>query len=166
MVLGHSSQQGIVGEVLSSFHMPVFFMISGFLYHYREPRKLLRSFIIPFAFFYLLWMIKIQTLNYLMAGCIDHDYVLNTIMGLLSSDMSLLGESSFPGYWFLIVLILIRIYAGDLSSIRKLKPFQMQISISIVILFSFPETDSVCVKYICDKSDLVFPLLLFGNIYT
>lgn len=33
MVLGHSSQQGIVGEVLSSFHMPAFFMISGFLYH-------------------------------------------------------------------------------------------------------------------------------------
>ncbi|SEA55254.1 Fucose 4-O-acetylase [Xylanibacter ruminicola] len=167
MVLGHSSQQGIVGAVLSSFHMPAFFMVSGFLYHNREPKKLLKSFVFPFIIYYLLWLFKVQFINYQTEGHFISGYISETFCGLLTSDLSVNAKSSFPGYWFLIVLLLIRLYAGDLKIFRNFSLYRLQLSLTVIILYGvllalFPNQTQFISRIYLIKAIVCFPFFYLG----
>ena len=51
MVLGHAGLSGIPREFVYAFHMPAFFIISGYLYRPHNWAKTLKSFGIPILFF-------------------------------------------------------------------------------------------------------------------
>lgn len=58
MVFGHSSIPKSISNYIWSFHMPLFFIISGFLYNaskYKSPLSLIKkryyTLIIPYIFF-------------------------------------------------------------------------------------------------------------------
>lgn len=57
MVLCHASLGGVPRAIIYQFHMPAFFIISGYLYKQRPLIKEMRSFFIPIAFFSAIsWM--------------------------------------------------------------------------------------------------------------
>lgn len=51
MVLGHAGLSGVPRDFVYAFHMPAFFIISGFLYKPHSWWKTLKSFGIPILFF-------------------------------------------------------------------------------------------------------------------
>lgn len=62
MILGHRHLVGeLYTQLIFSFHMPLFFILSGMLYHHRPIKetfkRVLRSLLVPFAIMTLLWII-------------------------------------------------------------------------------------------------------------
>lgn len=51
MVLGHAGLSGMPREFVYAFHMPAFFIISGYLYKPHSCLRTLKSFGIPILFF-------------------------------------------------------------------------------------------------------------------
>ena len=51
MVLGHAGLGGLPREFIYAFHMPAFFIISGYLYKPHNWFKTLKGFGIPILFF-------------------------------------------------------------------------------------------------------------------
>lgn len=51
MVLGHAGLSGMPRELVYAFHMPAFFIISGYLYKPHKCWRTLKSFGIPILFF-------------------------------------------------------------------------------------------------------------------
>lgn len=51
MVLGHAGLSGVPREFVYAFHMPAFFIISGYLYKPHNCLRTLKSFGIPILFF-------------------------------------------------------------------------------------------------------------------
>lgn len=69
VVYGHTPNH-LFGEYISSFHMPLFFMISGYLYKIRKIREEFihgfRTLIVPYLLFNLLLMPFCTVHNYLI----------------------------------------------------------------------------------------------------
>ena len=107
VVLGHSAICDELHSAIYSFHMPLFFMISGYFY-YNQPihsfiNKTCSRLIIPWLFFVLL---NISFSCFLKSVSTMHlvESVIETIRGIsfLDEDCYFL----FRSIWFLVVLFL------------------------------------------------------------
>ena len=103
MVLGHGTAPAIIIKYVYAFHMPAFFIISGYLYRPKSFHKVLKSFGIPILVF--------GFINYLFSF-----YVNLRAEGdsMLSFKTLLLIPLSFPGFWFIRTLFLARVISGDI----------------------------------------------------
>ena len=122
MVLGHAGLSGQPRMWVYAFHMPAFFIISGFLYKPHNWLLTLKKFCVPIAFFSLL------NLGYLvlrMAAKGDHidagELFLRTTPPYWRCNY---GDyiTLFRGVWFVVVLACMRALSGDIplfSFIRK-----------------------------------------------
>ena len=104
MVLGHC---GFIeyNKWFYAFHMPCFFMISGYLYKSHSPRVIIKRLFIPvlcFSVINVCWKILI--------GYISNDLDVYMLLrkGLTTYFMSGSGVSFFPGVWFICVLFFCR----------------------------------------------------------
>lgn len=52
MVLGHNSLPYIESKLIYAFHMPAFFILSGYLYKPKKWYKTLKCMLIPILFFH------------------------------------------------------------------------------------------------------------------
>lgn len=164
MVLGHC---GFVKYNIwfYTFHMPCFFLISGFLYKSHPVKKTIKRLFIPVLFFSI-----INFLFMIFTGIIydnlDILYLLKN--GLNSFFVSGSNVSLFPGVWFIFVLFFSRCLMGDLSFIKKdnknMDLFLM--IICILVTFLLPKIsslyDSMQNIYII-KTISCLPFMLFGR---
>lgn len=114
MVLGHNKLPGLERTWIYGFHMPAFFIISGYLFKPRSWRRTIKSLLIPIAVF-----------SFIRFGF----YVLNqSVKGTMLWDWSLIGRCLLPflkanvdnevtlfsGIWFLVCLLMCRLICGDI----------------------------------------------------
>ena len=114
MVLGHNKLPGLERTWIYGFHMPAFFIISGYLFKPRSWGRTVKSLLIPIAVF-----------SIIRFGF----YVLNqSVKGTMLWDRSLMGRCLLPflkanvdnevtlfsGIWFLMCLMMCRLICGDI----------------------------------------------------
>ena len=51
VIIGHISQNEIITSVIYSFHMPLFFILSGYLYHKGNTKNKIKKILIPYFLF-------------------------------------------------------------------------------------------------------------------
>lgn len=167
MVLGHNFPVRWQYDIIYAFHMPAFFIISGYLYHQHSWKRTLKSFGIPVMAFSLL-NLAIYMLPKILRGKMDFSdlaarILLPFIGGYVSEHLDYIFV--FPGVWFIIVLLLGRFLMGDVK-IFSFIPKYVKYSLPLLCLFLVVEpfifpNDSLAVY----KPYLVvscLPFMLFG----
>lgn len=114
MVLGHNNLPGCERTWIYGFHMPAFFIISGYLFKPRPWKRTIKGLFIPIVVFSI------------VRFCF---YVLNqSVKGTMLWDWSLIGRCLLPflkanvynevtlfsGVWFLMCLLFCRLLCGDI----------------------------------------------------
>lgn len=158
MVVGHSfypekgSIDWMAKNLIYSFHMPLFFFVSGYLTKYKEDAftkfliKQVKSLLIPYLFFNLVCFIAFMPINKFN---FDHERFIETIVG---------GGHSFAGAtWFLLSLFWVKLFG---YFINKGGPLLI-VAVSIIMAISV----YVCPKHIwfgLPAAILAFPIFSLG----
>ncbi len=119
VIIGHISQNEIITSVIYSFHMPLFFILSGYLYHKGNTKNKIKKILIPYFLFsiisYLYWFFIEKNLrgqngdavtlflNIFIARAGSENYLFNAVM------------------WFLPCLLITQLIYGGIDNIIKNK---------------------------------------------
>lgn len=114
MVLGHAGLSSTSRDFVYAFHMPAFFIISGYLYKQHCGWKTLRTFAIP-VFFFSLINLGYVVLRMTFKG---EDIIISELLAKITPPYwrCNFGEyiSLFRGVWFIVVLFFMRLMMGDI----------------------------------------------------
>ena len=121
MIVGHAGCDGIPRDFIYAFHMPAFFIISGYLYKPHPLVKTIKSFGVPILFFSMVNLALIFGKVLLKGESVDYDFLSQITPPYWKCNW---GNyiTLFRGVWFIIVLFFMRILLGDIplfSFIRK-----------------------------------------------
>ena len=169
MVLGHCMPGNEVNMWFYAFHMPAFFMISGYLYKPHSIAKTMRQLFIPVLFFSAINLAYELCMNIL--GQKEIEGFLNLLTTcwqpyIYTNDGNY--TSLFPGVWFVIVLFFCRMLMGDLKIFAinpKLDLYIALLCIVIVVLFtSVSSCDKILNIYVI-KTIVCLPFMLLGRFF-
>lgn len=115
MVIGHTSCPDGLKNWLLSFHMPLFFFISGYLFNVKHLDNFkiylinkVRGYYVPFVKWSLIFLLLHNVLAYLNIN--NYNYSLNIYFDRILRAFTLRGsETLLGGYWFLIEMLLVSI---------------------------------------------------------
>ena len=125
MVLGHSSMPETIKTYFYAFHMPAFFVISGFLYKPKPFWYTTLSFFVPVVIFsFFIYLI----------------YILN---GDFESTREKYVIMLFPGFWFIETLYIIRLFAGDFFNRLKFRKNSIFYIMSLIIIIFLSLTSAL-----------------------
>lgn len=111
MLVGHCCTSEAIRIYIYAFHMPAFFVFSGFLYHPHHFLHTIRCFFIPVIILSLLHFFElVVTEGYVYT--ISHYDFLQYRFGL--------GTGYFSGIWFIWALLGCRLVMGDIPWFRKI----------------------------------------------
>lgn len=119
MVLGHNDLPDWGRLWIYGFHMPAFFIISGYLYKERDWMKTLRGFVVP-VFVFSLIRFLFYVLNQYRLGTMDWDCSLwgRCLLPFLKTNVE--NEVTlFSGVWFIVCLFICRLLCGDLWKVSS-----------------------------------------------
>lgn len=116
MILGHSDLvDNYLRQLIFSFHMPMFFILSGMFYHPKPFRlmlnKVFRSLLVPFIIMTLLWIL------YYLSAYIINNIPLSKLLPYIIGSIISPGHSFFVFnplcvyLWFIMALAIIKIFA-------------------------------------------------------
>ena len=111
MVLCHAGMSGIPAQIIYQFHMPAFFIVSGYLYKERNLINEIKVFLIPVVTFIIINYIAGIVLEiiplYFSETVLSLDMISYTKKCLLPLYHKNDGSSItlFTGLWFLIALL-------------------------------------------------------------
>lgn len=152
MVVGHYFPQNhLLLTYIYSFHMPVLFIISGYLYRPHSWYKTVISFFVPILFFSLVNLSVKIILGEIVIGTIQPTEIFFRIFHYRYG----LGETLFTGDWFLWALIGLRFLFGDIPCLHILKKYYIPIAIICVVYMTFE-------KYLVNI-DVIFRGYLIGR---
>ena len=105
----------LIAQIIYSFHMPTFFIISGYLFKPHAWWKTVKAFLLPVLFFSAIVLIKAAITQYFRISCIHLDEIvdLNTYWCNNTGHGPL-----FVGQWFIFALMGCRFMMGDFSIFR------------------------------------------------
>lgn len=160
VVMGHAWPPSIVSQYIYSFHIPSFFIISGFLYKRHSALQTLKRLAIPVLFF------SFVNLFYFLAKSI---MIYHLSFGESFSHMCIFkyrydqGDTMFTGLWFIEVLFVGRLLLGDLWKSLNLKFYYLVASlfVLIMIMLSYFNYNSFWIYYI-SRIIPCFPFLVVG----
>ena len=75
MVVGHAGCDGISRDFIYAFHMPAFFIISGYLYKPHPLMKAIKSFGVPILFFSMVNLALIFGKMLSKGESVDYDFL-------------------------------------------------------------------------------------------
>ena len=169
MVVGHCIPAPWQSTLIYAFHMPAFFMISGYLYRQHHWWNTVKTFVIPIAFFSAINMV-IYTAPKIIKGTFSTEHLLERMLvpfwgpgRLPSEDYIVL----FPGVWFIIALLLGRLLMGDVKIMSWVTRYwEIVFSVLIVFLsiepFLFPNNPLHDYKFYYVIPSIPFILLGYG----
>lgn len=135
MILCHAGMWGngykeYIAQLIYSFHMPAFFVISGFLYKPRLWWNTVKSFFWPILIFSTIKFIELVVLQYITNGSVNFCEIVdfNTFWCNSTGHKTL-----FTGQWFIFALIGCRFFMGDVGIFKILGKFYWGIGILCAI---------------------------------
>ncbi len=165
MVVGHFHPPLVQSQFFYVFHMPAFFIISGYLYRPHDWRRTVVSLMTPvviFSVFNLLFQILIAELK---QGNFDSSNLLRRTLAPFvcgNADPNVDYIILFMGAWFPIVLMLIRLLVGDIKCFavvfkNKVPVFFLVVVFMVTLPFWADMKGDICQS----KPFLLFPSLPF-----
>lgn len=167
MVCGHYSlMDSVTTTVIYSFHMPLFFIISGFVSKDRDFKetlvKSIRAILIPYFVFNAILLLFTILLEYRS----DH-LTLKTLWSHISAILMGLGyktEKYNPvctTMWFFYVLFLVKTFSALLGKKLRIK---IVISILAICLASILKMNDINTDFPIDSFLMAYPLYVWGGI--
>lgn len=112
VVVGHYSNDDSTRRFVYSFHIPLFFIISGFLYKKRsfvvELKRCCSSLLLPYFLYGILIVLALYVAN---------KYTPCTIGHFISGDLDVINNALCP-LWFLIALFNIRLVSSCMGGVN------------------------------------------------
>lgn len=167
MVVGHCFPVAWEDQLIYAFHMPAFFIISGYLYHPHKWWQTLRSFFVPILFFSSVNFL-IYALPKILKGTFSTVHLAERMLIPFWGPGSLQEEEYiylFPGVWFVIALLLCRLFMGDFSSfswVRKYKYYVLFFLLGFLVIEPFLFPNNPLRPYKFYRFIPSFPFVLFG----
>ncbi len=165
MVVGHFHPPLEQSQFFYVFHMPAFFIISGYLYHPHDWRRTVVSLMAPvviFSIFNLLFQMLITELK--QDNFDTSDLLRRTLVPFIGGNLKPNVDYIilFMGAWFPIVLMLIRLFVGDIKCLgfvykNKKMVFSLVVAFMITLPFWADMKGEICQL----KPFLLFPSLPF-----
>lgn len=123
-------------HLIYAIHMPLFFIVSGYLYKPHKATKLLKAFFLPMlCYFILCFGFKYQEVLFPL----DYSALIKELSGTATSLIyNYKGQYTEPmtGTWFLMTLVFLRLIAGDFSATENSFLWRNKFSISILLIVS------------------------------
>ena len=142
VVLGHAGVPDILRTFIYSFHMPLFFFISGFFCNDRKDVQKfflskIKSLYVPFVVVYLLLIVLSHWLHHFSLTKFDYNSfgdivkALSLVLRFRVGAMDLLGH-----FWFLPVLFFISIFFYGMLRLTKTNPHGKMMVVSGGAIFT------------------------------
>lgn len=133
VVVGHSKPDPYTAKLIYGFHIPAFFIISGYLYRPSSWIKTTKSYFIPVTFLSLI------NLLFILYCCKDTwklpDNFLRRIVEPFFYFKSMDGICLFMGFWFIVCLYLCRLSFGDIRKTNIIKThYKLICTICVIIM--------------------------------
>lgn len=169
MVVGHCLPAPWQGTLIYAFHMPAFFIISGYLFHEHHWWKTVKSFVISVAFFSMINFV-IYLIPKLVKGTFSSAHLLEKVLVPFWGPGSLPADDYiilFPGVWFIIALLLGRLLMGDLKMMSWVTKYWKQVIIILIVFLTLepwliPDNPLRSYKFYLVIPSLPFMLLGYG----
>ena len=168
MVVGHCFPVAWENQLIYAFHMPAFFIISGYLYHEHKWWKTVKSFLIPIIFFSCI-NFAIYVVPKLMKGTFSTANLASRVFVPFWGGNVTIPEDQviycFPGVWFIIALLLCRLFMGDFkcfSWVTKYTYWVLGILLLFLALEPFVLPDNPLHSYKFYRAVPSMPFVLFG----
>lgn len=101
MMVCHAGLSGLPHKFIYAFHMPAFFIISGYLFHTYNSKKLIIKYIVPILFFSSIRLCDNLLMEYLRFGDIEfYKYLSDCVSPFYRSNLAN-SHSLFTGVWFI-----------------------------------------------------------------
>ena len=165
MILGHMN---LVcpewGGFIYTFHMPLFFVLSGMLHKDTDNKKelfknLFRRLIVPFFLIALIWCV-IYMILWVKNGMLDREYWIGYLIGtFISPGKPFLHFNTLRGpLWFLLALAEIKIVASFLKKPLEMVVVSVVCVIAILVLSHF----EIVLPLAIDSALFAFPFYSIG----
>ena len=166
VVVAHTSQiTPTVDVLICGFHMPAFFIISGFLHRFSNSVKktFVKSFqrlIVPALFFttlnYIIFLLRYVLKN----GWYTCDCLIKPLLGLIIYDRSI--STPICGViWFLVVLFLAKIFMESINKLCKNQLIVFAFICIVVIILNFIKAD-FGILYYFQRLLVALPFIFIG----
>ncbi len=173
MVLGHIRIPTELWNIIYSFHMPLFFFISGYL---EKDRKLkntvvngVQTLIIPYVLLYVLNYLSGKLLRQLIFGDITfNNALIKPFWGMLlgvgyDTDTSIMVVGPL---WFLIALFFVKIFNSILQSISNGKTFYYVLgNVCVIGIVLFLKQLNIDLLLSIDSALLALPFFAIGHVF-
>lgn len=163
VVLGHVGATGIGRDFIYAFHIPAFFIISGYLFRKHSFLRLVKSLLIPILFFSIINLFCKLPKFILTGNLMD-------ILDMVSKCLPPYWKSSggyiglYPGVWFIMVLFLMRLILGIPVVYKKYKYFLVVFLLYMAVEPLFIDQIKPIQDYYVYKVISCMPFMLFGLI--
>lgn len=171
MISGHCNINNTYHMFIYSFHMPAFFIISGYLLKIKEEKafcfitKSIKSLLIPAIIYKIIHYVWYIIKGYVNNGDWNflniHDYIVKPILGFFIYDtqtaLPLCGE-----LWFVFILFFMKLI---MYFIEKCKYYNIIYSIILTFCFIYPTIVSQAdfgYLFLIKRLIVCFPFLLLG----
>lgn len=169
MVVGHCLPAPWESTLIYAFHMPAFFIISGYLYRQHNWWRTVKSFVVPVAFFSAINFV-IYAIPKIFKGTFNTENLFEKLIipfwgpGKLPADEYII---LFPGVWFIIALLLGRLLIGDLKFMSWVSRYWKSSLLILVLFLSIepfliPDNPLRAYKFYLVIPSLPFILLGYG----
>jgi fucose 4-O-acetylase-like acetyltransferase len=155
VILGHISFHGL-SIWIYSFHIPLFFFLSGYLFNENRPfvpflRKKMKTLLIPYAFFSFLYI------------CFDNEFIIS-LYSLKTICINFVLQQRYTPLWFISSLFVANILFYFLLKIFHNIYFQILISLFFSIFIAACWHDkNYSMFWNADISIFVIPYMLIAN---
>lgn len=166
VIVAHSNQIPRIADILiCSFHMPAFFMISGYLYKsndnlWKSIKKNALRLLVPALFFSFLCSLIMDVALYKNGVLTLETGLIKPIIGLIYYD-SEIGMPACGVIWFLIVLFLSKIALDALFKYFSGKVVA-GIILGIVVIASLIKIGNFTYLYLLERTMVSLPFVYWG----
>lgn len=134
VVVGHAGCKGGLQELLYAFHMPAFFIISGYLYRPHDWKKTLKNYIVPIVFYSIINLFFKIGIDIIKGGVDWCHYATMSWKAYYSVAFGSEGYITlFPGVWFIVVLMFCRFLSGDVIVCLHILKYYKELALLFVI---------------------------------
>ena len=159
MVCGHGGVSKNFHDLLYLFHLPVFFIITGFLFKKKDIKSLCKSLLLPVLFFNLInypWYLY----NLSKVG----EYSLNNLvaqplLGLICHDFNV-GIPVCGPFWFVIVIFILRVIH---QTTTQKWVHVLLAACGVIIAFASNGHPEKGLLFLPQRAAIAYPFFLFGR---
>lgn len=143
MIIGHSyGRNTTLGKFIFSFHMPLFFLISGYFFKPKDPKYLFTKnvyrLLVPYISTCILMTLLALFKNILSGNntsIVIKDWIIASMYGMGSSLKQTIIPNVKPigAIWFLLALFLSECFFNSILKLKKYMPLYLPVALSAYI---------------------------------